>query len=86
MEAAAEGSCCSPAADTLAPSWAAGSWKEAAEGLEAVARAADRRGGDTAVSGARSWAASGRRRDLPSSSSTAGSGSLLPTCRSWWWT
>lgn len=27
-----------------------------------------------------------RRRGLQSSSWTAGSGSPLPTCRSWWWT
>lgn len=80
-----EGSCCSPAADTLAPSWVAGSWKEEG-GLEVVLLAADRHGGDTAVLGVRSWAASGHRRGLLSSSSTAGSGSLLRTCKSWWWT
>lgn len=87
VEVAAEGSCCSLVADRLAPSWVAGSWKEEEEGgPEVVLQAVDRREGDMAVLGARSSAASGRRRDLPSSSWTAGSGSLLQTCRSWWWT
>lgn len=74
------GSCCSLAAGKPAPSWAADSWRE--EGLEVVRQ--DRR--DTAVWGEHSWEASGGRRGLPSSSWTAGSGSLLRTCRSWWWT
>lgn len=43
---------------------------------------ADRRGDDTVESGVRSWAALERRRDLLSSSWTAGSGSLRRTCRS----
>lgn len=84
VEAVVEGSCCIPVADMLAASWVAGSWKE--EGLEVVLQAVDRRGGDMVVLGVRSWAAWGRRRDLLSSSSTAGSGTLLRTCRSWWWT
>lgn len=79
-----EGSCCSPVVDMLAASWVADSWKEEAEGLEVVLQAEDTR--DTAGSGVRSWAAWGRRRDLLSSSSTAGSGSPRRTCRSWWWT
>lgn len=81
----AEGSCCSQVADTLAPSWEVDRWKEAA-GLEGGQQAVDRRVGDMAILGVRSWVASGRRRDLLSSSVTAGSGSLLRTCRSWWWT
>ncbi len=86
VEAVAEGSCCNPVVDTLAASWVVGGWKEEAEGLEVVLQAVDRRGGDMAVLEVRSWGAWGRRRDLLSSSSTAGSGSLLRTCRSWWWT
>lgn len=82
--AAAEGSCCSLVVDMLAASWVADSWREEVEGLEAVLQAEDTR--DTAVSGVRSWVAWGRRRDLLSSSSTAGSGSLHQTCKSWWWT
>lgn len=81
-----EGSCCSLVADTLVASWVVGSWKEEVEGLEVVLQAVGRRGGDMAVLGVRSWAAWGRRRDLLSSSLTAGSGSLLRTCRSCWWT
>lgn len=63
-----------------------GNWKEVVEGLEVVLQAEDRREGDTAVLGVRSWAALERKRDLLSSSWTAGSGSLRRTCRSWWWT
>lgn len=84
--AVVEGSYCSPVADTLGASWVAGSSKEEAEGLEVVLQGADRRGGDTVGLGVRSWAAWAHRRDLLSSSSTAGSGSLLRTCRSCWWT
>lgn len=84
--AVAEGSCCSLVEDRLAASWVAGMWKEEAEGLEEVPLAADRRGGDMAELGVRSWAAWERRRDLQSSSWTAGSGSLRQTYRSCWWT
>lgn len=41
---------------------------------------------DTEASGWRSWVAWERRWGPPSSSATAGSGNLPPTCRSWWWT
>lgn len=86
VEAVVEGSCCSPAVDRLGASWVAGRWKEEGVGPEVVLQVADRRGDDTAVLGGRSWVAWARRRGLPSSSWTAGSGSLLQTCRSWWWT
>lgn len=86
VEAAAEGSCCSPVVDRLGASWVEGRWREEVEGLEEALQAADRRAGDTAGWVERSWAAWGRRRDPLSSSWTAGSGSLLQTCRSWWWT
>lgn len=46
----------------------------------------DRRGGDKVVSVVRSWGEWVHRWDLLSSSWTAGSGSPLQTCRSWWWT
>lgn len=83
----AEGSCCSQVGDTSGAGLAAGSWKEEeVEGLEAVLQAADRRGGDTAVLGVHSWAAWAHRRELLFSSSTEGSGNLLQTCRSCWWT
>lgn len=84
--AVGEDSCCSQVADTSAASWVGGRWKEEAEGLEVVLQAVDRHGGDMAVLGERSWAAWGRRRAPLSSSLTAGSGSPLRTCRSWWWT
>lgn len=84
VEAAAEGSCCSPVVDRLVASWGAGRWREEVVALEVVLQAVDRR--DRAVLVEHSWAAWGRRRDLLSSSWTAGSGSPLQTCRSWWWT
>lgn len=86
VEVVVEGSCCSPVADRLEASWGAGRWREEVEALEEALQAAGRRAGDTAVWVERSWAAWGRRRDPLSSSWTAGSGSLLRTCRSWWWT
>lgn len=85
VEAVAEGNYCSPVADMLAASWVVGRWKEE-EGLEAVLQEVDKHGGDMVGFGVRSWVAWGRKRDLQSSSLTAGSGSLLRTCRSWWWT
>lgn len=84
--AVVEGSCCSPVADSLAASWVAGNLKEEVEGQEEVLQAADKHGGDMVVLEARSWAAWEHRRDLLSSSSTAGSGSLRQTCRSCLWT
>lgn len=86
VEAVAEGSCYNLEADTPAASWAVGRRREEGEDLEVVLQVAGRRGGDTAGLGVRSWAAWGRRRDLLSSSWTAGSGNLRQTCRSWWWT
>lgn len=86
VEAVVEGSCCSPAEDRLGASWVVGRWKEEEGGLEVELRVGGRREGGTAVSGVRSWAASGRRRDPLSSSSTAGSGIPPRTCRSWRWT
>lgn len=84
--AVAEGSCCSLVEDRSAASWVAGMRKEEVEGLEEVLSVAGRRGGGTVELGVRSWAAWERRRDLQSSSWTAGSGSLRRTCRSCWWT
>ncbi len=79
-----EGSCCSLVAGRLAANLVAGRWKEEAEDPEVVLQAADRH--DMAGVGVRSWVAMERRRGLLSSSSTAGSGSLRRTCRSWRWT
>lgn len=56
VEGAEEDSCYSPVADTLVASWVAGRKKEEAEGLEVVLQT-DRRGGDMAALGVRSWAA-----------------------------
>lgn len=61
-------------------------WRGEGEGLEVVLLGVDRRGGDKAVLAVRSWVEWVHRWDLPSSSWTAGSGSLLQTCRSSWWT
>lgn len=80
-----EGSCYSLVADRPGASWVVGIAKEV-EGLEVELWVVGRRGDGMAVLVVRSWVASGRRRDLQSSSSTAGSGSPHRTCRSWWWT
>lgn len=85
-EVAAVGSCCSLVADMSEPRWAVGKWRAEVGVLEGALQGEDRREGGTAGSGVRSWAAWARRRGLLSSSWTAGSGSPLPTCRSWWWT
>lgn len=86
VEVAAEGSCCSPVADRLGLSWVVGRKKEEEGGLEVELQVGDRREGDMAVLGVRSWAASGRRRDPLSSSMTEGSGIPPQTCKSWRWT
>lgn len=84
--AAAVGSCCSLVADTLEPRWAVDKWRAEVGVREGALQGEDRREGGMAGSGVHSWAAWARRRGLPSSSWTAGSGSPLQTCRSWWWT
>lgn len=81
---AGEDSCCSPVVDMSVVSSAVGMWREEVAGLEGVLQAAGRRG--MVGWGARSLEAWGRKRELLSSSWTAGSGSPLRTCRSWWWT
>lgn len=82
--AAAGDSCCSLEVDMPVSSWVADSWKEEVEDLEGGLQEGDTH--DTVASGRHNWGAWERRRGLPSSSWTAGSGSLHPTCRSWWWT
>lgn len=81
-EAEVAGSCCSQAAGRTAPGWVAGSWWEEEAGPAGALRGVGRRVGGTAGSGGRNWAAWARRRDPPSSSWTAGSGSPRRTCRS----
>ena len=77
-------SCCSLEVDMSVASWVVGRRWEAVEDLEAVLW----EGGthDTEASGRHKWVAWGRRWGLRSSSCTAGSGNLHPTCRNWWWT
>lgn len=79
-----EGSCCSLEGGRWGADWEVGMRKEG--GLEVELWVGGRRGGGKAVSGVRRWAASGRKRDLQSSSWTAGSGSPPRTCTSWSWT
>lgn len=84
--AEAEGSCCSPAAGSLGPSWEVDTWKEAVGVLEGALQAVDRHAGGMVGLEEHSRGAWGHKRDLLSSSWTAGSGSPLRTCTRRWWT
>lgn len=81
--AVAEDSCCSLEVDMLVASWVAGRWKEEGD-LEEVLWEGDTH--DTVALGWHKWVAWEHRWGLLSSSWTAGSENLHPTCRSWWWT
>lgn len=59
---------------------------EEAADLEVVLQLFDRHVDDTVGLEVGSWGAWGCRGDPQSSSWTAGFGSPLLTCRSWWWT
>lgn len=85
VEGAVGGSCYSLAVDRLGVRQVVGKWREEVGGL-VVLLLGGKRVDDMGVMGVRSWVAWGHRMDPPSSSWTAGSGSPLLTCRSWWWT